>query len=719
MATTELSGGKAADSADAAWTRRIRALRRAWLAVQNKLKSWSAAESGRLALWAPAAIGAGAAGYFALAHDPPVWIGTLLGVSVVWVWISAPAGKRRWAGAAILIAVGFLAADLREARVGAPILSHKLTPREITGRLVSVDESPGARRIVIDVASIARFDGAPPKRIRVTWRGDGFDVLPGDSVRLRAGLAPPPPPAAPGAFDFARQLYFERIGAVGYAVTAPVKIGTGNSPFGARLAAAIERARTALARRIIDKAPGEGGAIVAALVTGKRGAVSERSRDRLRDSGLAHLLAISGLHMGLATGLIFFAVRLGLALVETAALRYPIKKWAAGAALISGFAYLLLSGGGWSAQRAFIMTSIVFVAILVDRRALSLRNVAVAATVILLLSPEAVLHPGFQMSFAAVTALIAAFEWAAARIDPDRSFSIFARVRRYFIGVGLTDLIATSATAPYSLFHFHRIALYSLAANMTAFPLMAFWVAPMAIAALALSPFGIDGWAWRASASGVGVILNIAGAVAAEPGAVFHLPQAPSAALVVVSLGGLWLCLQRAPWRLAGLATFPLAALMALTAPSPDIFVSTDGDNAGAIVSNAKGEKELALFYPRKDSFAAGVWKEYVGLDRDRSATLSLSDRAACDAAGCVARIKGAVVAFSRDPLGLADDCARADLVIALYPVRGGAFGRCKARLIDRIGAWKRGAHAVWIGKDGNIRVRNAEEMRGKRPWTE
>jgi competence protein ComEC len=687
--------------------------------LRKRAQRWAAGEAGRLALWAPVALGAGAGLYFALKSEPPFWLGVSFLIAAAVSWAVSSAGRRKWAGAAFLIAAGFVAADIRTAGVAAPVIARELSPRDIAGRLVSVEESAEARRLIIEVASIARFSEPLPGRVRVTWRGDEFAARPGDMIAIRAGLSPPPPPAAPGAFDFARQLFFERIGAVGYAVSAPQKIAAAKESVRDRLAAAIESARLSLARRILDKAPGEGGAIVAAVVTGKRGAVSERSQAALRDSGLAHLLAISGLHMGLATGLIFFAVRFGLALAEPLALRFPIKKWAAAAALAAGFAYLLLSGGGWSARRAFIMTSIVFIAILADRRGLSLRNVAVAATIILLTTPEAVLHPGFQMSFAAVTALIAAYEWAGARADPDRSFSALARLKRYLVGIAVTDSVAATATAPYSLFHFHRVALYSLAGNIAAAPLMGLWVMPMAIAALVLAPLGADGWAWRASAAGVDAILKIGGAVASQPGAVATIAAAPASSLVILTIGGLWLCLQKEMWRLGGLATIPLALVFVSAQRPPDIFVSHGGDNAGIVVEGADGAPALALFNPRKDRFVAGVWKETVGLDKERALTLALAEVAACDPAGCVAHVKGAVVAMSADPLGLADDCKRADLVIALYPVRRATAKRCQARLIERFAAWDDGSHAAWIGKGGEIRIRSAAEARGRRPWTD
>lgn len=722
MAVTELPTGLAgAASSRAEASARLRAAvaaaRSFALGFPGRCCEWSKAEAGRIALWAPVAIGAGVVLYFSLKAEPPAWLGAAM---VLAAGAARTLGRDRWriaASAALLLAIGFAAADWRAASVDAPILVREMTPKTLTGRLIAVDEAPKARRLTIEVATIDGVEAAAlPKRVRVSWRGKDFDALPGDSISLRAGLAPPPAPAAPGGLDYARQLYFMRIGAVGYAVVPPQKIGGPTLSLLEKVSAAIERARLKITRRILDAAPGQGGAIVAASVTGHRGAINDETEAALRDSGLAHLVAISGLNMALATGLIFFAVRGGLALIEPVALRYPIKKWAAIAALLSGFIYLLLSGGEWSALRAFIMTAIVFVAILFDRRALSLRNVAIAATIIVLIAPEAVMHPGFQMSFAAVVALVAFYEWSSARADPARSFTVFARVRRYIVAIAVTDMIAASATAPFSLYHFNQSANYGLPANVIAIPIMGFAVMPLAVVGLVLMPFGLDAWAWRGAAMGVDVIVAVGGAVASLPGAVITIVQWPPAALGVLVLGGLWLCLQSAPWRLGGLAALPLAAVLIALTPAPSIFVTGKGDNAGIVVAE-DGGRALFLFNPRKDKFSASVWKEQAGLDQEKAPTGAMSGLGRCDPSGCTATAEGVRIAMSADPLELAEDCRRADLVVAFYPVAARVKTACVARLIDRRAVWEGGAQAVWI-KSGEVRVRTVAEIRGARPWS-
>ncbi|MFQ5562902.1 MAG: ComEC/Rec2 family competence protein [Parvularculaceae bacterium] len=687
-------------------------------ALRAKARDWAREEAGRGALWAPAGIGLGVGVYFSLKTEPALWAGPML--LILFVALSRLSQRAGFVLRALMLAaLGFSAAAFRTEMVGAPALERDLGIVAVEGRLAGVEEGPQARRLVIAVDAIEDVAKERlPVRARVTWRGAQFNANPGDRVRLIAGLSPPPPPAAPASYDFARQLFFERIGAVGFAVRAPEVLPTEDKSLTERWSARVEAARLSLFRRITRAAPGDGGAIVAAVVAGKREAISPSAEAALRDAGLAHLLAISGLHMGLATGIIFFSVRFGLALIEPVALRYPIKKWAAIAALLAGAAYLVLSGAGWSARRAFVMAAIMFAAILADRRALSLRNVAIAAAFILLTTPEALLHPGFQMSFAAVTALIAAYEWASRR-RPPREFTTLARVKRYALGLAFTDVIAATATAPYALYHFNRAAFYSLPANLVAMPVMGFWIMPAAVLALALAPFGADAWAWRLAASGVETVLAVAGAVSNWPGAVGLTAQWPVSALVIVSLGGLWLCLMRASWRLGGLAALPAAALLVSTARPPDAFVSAEGLNAGVIAETTQGERVLAVFNPRRDRFDAGVWKEIAGLDPDRAPSVAMDRLGACDAAGCVMTGRGgAMIAVSDTPLGLAEDCDRAGLVVALYPVRAADWRACRATLIDRRAVWRRGAHALWFEKDGTVRVKTVGESRGNRPWT-
>ncbi len=680
---------------------------------RSRAIGWVREDAATLSIWTPVFIGLGVGVYFSLKTEPTFFVG-VAGLVISFVLLAVMPKYRSACAALMMASLGFAAADWRTEQVATPVLDRDIGIRAIEGRIYSVERSAKRERLVIDVHSIARVDPADtPKRIRVTWRGERSTVAAGDDVTLRAGLSPPPPPAAPGSFDFARQLYFQSIGAVGFAVTTPIST---QDVDGSYFRARIENIRTGLTRRIIEAAPGQGGAIVAAVVTGKREAISEASRAALRDAGLAHLLAISGLHMGLATGLVFFAVRGLLAAIEPVAIRFPIKKCAAAAALLSGLVYLLLSGAAWSPRRAFIMTAVFFLAILFDRRAFSLRNVAIAASIILVTTPEALVHPGFQMSFAAVTALIAVFEWWNRVADPSRDFSLSARLKRYAAGLGVTDLVSSLATAPYALFHFNRVAVFSLPANILSMPLMGLWIMPAAVIGLLLTPFGLDGPAWVIAAKGVDVVLAIGAEVSSWPGAVSVTPQWPVAALIAITVGGLWFCLARSPLRLAGGLSIPAAALLVAAAPTPDLFVSASGKNIG-VVGTIAGEQQIIPYSKRRDKFSIRVWNEVIGADpsKDTKITGPFGD---CDDAGCARTVAGRRIAVINRSGALAEDCARADLVIAVYPVRKFDADACAAVLIDNWSVWKNGAHAVYFrGRD--VVTKTVNDARGSRPWSD
>ena len=472
--------------------------------------------------------------------------------------------------------------------------------------------------------------------------------------------------------------------------------------------------RQDIAERIRASLGPEAGGVAAALMTGNRGAIPADVVSALRDAGLAHLLAISGLHVGLIAASLFAVVRGLLALWPAVALCFPIKKWAAAASLGGTFVYLLVTGATIPTQRAFLMTGLVLIAVMLDRVAISMTLVAWAAVVVLLLSPESLLGPSFQMSFAAVVALIATYEIVRVRFGEWRSRARFSRrALVYLMGVGLTTLVAGLATAPYAAFHFNRFVDYGLAANLAAVPVMAIWIMPWSVAAYALMPLGLEAVALAPMGWGIDVVIAIARTVAGWPGSVTLLPSMPVASLVAITLGGLWLCLWRRRWRLAGLAGFLAGAVVMLAASPPDVLIA--GDARLFAVRDAAGD--LVLSSPRARGMTAETWLRLDG--RGRRASLPGPDEAddarlRCDSLGCVYRARGHVVAIARDVRALAEDCALAEVVVSLVPIRG----PCPSAhtVIDRFDLWREGAHAIWL-EDGAVRVSTVAEIRGVRPW--
>ncbi|HSD35159.1 MAG TPA: ComEC/Rec2 family competence protein, partial [Alphaproteobacteria bacterium] len=610
-------------------------------------------------------------------------------------------------GAAAL-AAGFSAAQLRTESAGTPILERPLGPVPVEGRVVEIAPLPEAGgRVLLEDLSIARL--APeetPVRARLRIAADLDGIRPGDRITVLAELLAPPGPAAPGAFDYQRQAWFEGIGAVGFAYDGirahePGPPSSGWSEFWRDL-------RHEATGRILAALPGPDGAIAAALMTGHQGAIPADAIQAMRDSGLAHLLSISGLHIGLIAGVLLFGLRAGIALAPWLALRIPGKKVAAVAALFGTAAYVLLAGAPVPTQRAFLMTAIVMLAVIADRSALTMRLVAWAAAAVVLIRPEAVLGASFQMSFAAVTALIAAHEALAARGHTGPA-TILSRIGRMLAGVALTSLVAGAATAPFAAYHFHRLADYGVLANMAAVPITGFWVMPLAVLAFALMPFGLEAMALVPMGWGIEAILAVARWVAALPGAAILIPAMPGSALAAFAAGGLWLCLWRGRWRWLGLAGLPVAGILALLYEPPDLLVTSDG----AVVALRDAEGALRLSDARKGGIAVQAWLERNGqaqhLDWPEP-----PEAGGCDGEGCRAVLGGRSLAYALTLPAAAEDCGRADLVIAARFI---PHGRCRGSiLIDRGALWRAGAHALWLTQEG-VRIETVRDARGERPW--
>ncbi|HSZ11792.1 MAG TPA: ComEC/Rec2 family competence protein, partial [Rhizomicrobium sp.] len=439
------------------------------------------AERARWALWLPAALATGIGIYFGLSFEPSETIGFSVGVAgivlAVAAAISPELGVRAVLAFAAAVLIGFGAAKLRAKDVAAPVLVHRIGPVEMEGRVEFAQAHGKGVRAVIAPDFVARDYGMTlPALVRVSFRNDGGLLVPGAQIAFKAVLMPPPAPASPGDYDFGRAAFFEGLGAVGFAYGEPQLIGTASPPdFEGRVIGYIELLRWRMSQRIHAVLPGSTGAIASAIITGDRGGISEEDESALRDAGLAHVLAIAGLHMALVGMGLFWAVRAILAAIPRVALAYPIKKWAACAALCGAGFYLVISGAAAATTRAFVMLAMMLIAILFDRPALSMRSLALAASILLLSRPESLIEPGFQMSFAAVTALIAVAEWEQSRARATAGIpKRFAALRRYARGIATTSFVGSLATMPYAAFHFDRSTHYAVLGNLGAMPIMGF-----------------------------------------------------------------------------------------------------------------------------------------------------------------------------------------------------------------------------------------------------
>ena len=568
----------------------------------------------RAALWLPVCFGIGIWLYFRLAVEPAsAWASLALALLV----LIGPAGRAGWAARALVLALvagtaGFSVATLQTARVAAPVLADPVA-ETVEGRMIAVSRSrAGAPRLLLDrVRVYGLAPGETPARVRISIIGADRAALPpvGHRVRVHARLFPPGGPAEPGAFDFRRSAFFARLGGVGYVRGAAVlDLGPGAAAGWIDQAALwLAERRAGLAAALAAHLPGPEGAFAAAIVTGDRSRIAEADAEALRAANLAHLLAISGLHMGMLCGLVFAATRLALALVPAIALSVPVKKIAAGAALAAGAGYLALSGATVATQRAFAMVAVALVAVLIDRPAITLRALAVAAMIVMVIRPVSVTEVGFQMSFAATIALVAAFEaWRTpgARgglLEPRRWPR---RLALYAAGVLFTSLVAGLATAPYAAAAFNRAAPWGLAANLAAVPVMGVAIAPMALVAGFLAPFGLAAAPLAAMGAGIGWVLAVAHEVASWPGAVRPVPPPPGGALALVTLGGLWLAIWRGQMRLAGLAPLALGlGLWSAPAERPALLIGP-----GARLVGVMGPEGRVIDHPRAQGFVAETW---------------------------------------------------------------------------------------------------------------
>lgn len=669
--------------------------------------------AGRLLLFVPVCLGLGIGAYFALPVEP----GPLVWATIATAAAAAGLGGRhlvrsRYAGLGFLASglalalAGVLVAGLRTELSRAPVLGFRYYGA-VEGRVVKIDRSAsGAPRLTLDRVRLDRVaPGERPARVRVSLLGaqDFLDPIPGQRVAMTAYLSAPDGPVEPGGFDFRRMAWYDRIGALGYSRSPALLLDPGQGGFGGM---AVERWRQQIAKAVRAAIPGAAGGFAAAITTGDRAQMDPGALQDLRDANLAHLLAISGLHMGLLSGFVFAAVRLMLAAVPGLAARIAIRKIAAVVALQAAAAYLALSGGNVATERAFIMVGVMFGAVLIDRRALTLRAVAVAAVLILLAEPESLTEPGFQMSFAATTGLVAVFsalrDWRGRQIP---------RWLRGPAGVFVSSLVAGLSTAPFAAAHFNQVSHVGLIANLLAVPVMGLAVMPLAVLAAVLAPLGLSGLALSLMRFPILWILGVAHWVAGLDGAVGHVVSPGPWVLPLIAAGGLIFVLMAGRARAAGLLPLIFGFALWGEAERPAGLVAATGGLVGVI-----GPEGRALSKPKGDSFAASVWLENDGdsvsqAEAARRPGLN-GERGSQSARIGPARLVHLTGRGAADRVAKA--CETADLVVVSVAVADLPAG---CAVYDETRLAQSGALALRLEAEG-LRVVTVAQLSGDRPWT-
>ena len=669
------------------------------LRLDAVLTAWITAERGRFVLFLPVCMAGGVIAYFAFPSEPPPWLAAVLALAA---FAGVYAAWRFAVARAVLLCAGFAALGFASASFAtsraAPWDAVPSNAVHAAGIIETVDALPEGRRITLAMVSL---DGGPPlhRRVRVRLRNnDPVAVAPGDTLRVRALLRAPSPPAYPGGWDMQRDAFFAGMAAYGFAIGPAERLAQAPQP-------AWQAMRETIAARIMAGLPGERGAIAATLLTGLGTAIPPNDRLAFQASGLAHLLAVAGLHIGIVMGLVFVLLRHALAASEYTALHWPTRRIAALASLTAGAAYLALTGAHVPILRSFAMASLVTLAVLTGRRAISLRALALAALAVMLAAPNEVMGVSFQMSFTAVLALLAGWE----KLRPFIAGFALGRWWRapalYIGGLAATSALAGTASLPFAAYHFGNATLWYVPANMLAVPVTALWIMPWGLAALLLMPLGLSAVALAPMGWGIALVLYLARAVAAWPGALSHLPQIPPQALLLAAAGLIWLCLWRTRIRLAGLAPLIAGLIVPFTQPMPDAFAAPDSRLIAARISGAT----LTETRPGASGFEkespARLWGVAAAPFPETAGTATLQ----CDAKSCRWRANGQRIALLRDQDAT---CPDAEIILA-----GVALHGCTAPLvIDRAFTAQNGATTIRITPHGP-RVVTDRQRRGDRPW--
>ena len=685
-------------------------MRRAVTAGLGGALALTVPDPNRLILWAPVALAVGAAAYFSWPSEPglaPVLFGAGLSFVAGIVWWFRRNVLTLYALVLVnCLTLGFVLSRERAHSLGAPELGAFQSERsaEVTGWIERVERLEGRARLVIRVHALEHAD-TPPYRVRIRAGLAAFE--PGDAIRVRARLSPPSAPVAAGGYDPARAAWFDQIALTGYAISDMERTEIDTR---APLSLSLAGFRWRLSERLQSQTGTRTGAVAAALLTGERARVSTEDAEALRLSGLGHILAISGLHMALFAGGAYWLIRLVFAMWEPWARAHDPRKPAALGALIAASLYLIISGAAVSTQRAYIMAFVVLVGVLFDRQAFSMRSLALAAILILLIAPESVIEPGFQMSFSAVAALIASFDaYKRWRPESGLSSSVFGKLKDALAGLSATSLIAGAATGAFAIFHFQRMAAYGLIANLLAMPLFTFWVMPAGGAALTFSVVGMERPFLWIMDQGLRRVLDVAYWASTMEGAVVGANAADPALVALYGLGFACLVIGLGWMRVTG-GLLIMAAMTLFMVQTPPQMMITDG---GVVLARFEGAEGYTVTDRRRGRFDARVFLQRAGVsDSPDRAALS------CDSLGCTGRTSdGLLLAVTASAEALEDDCHEADLIVFDGEVSAWRKRRCTALILDTVAREELGGLEFWVHDGQVIRMRSAQAARRNRLW--
>lgn len=585
-------------------------MKKLWCKIRTYFADNFVAEQDRLIAWVPFWFALGIALYFALPFEPNIWIS--VGIFELWLLLFYLLRRHNlglFFMIGIAISLGFMniqARTLYQAKSIENVAQKTATYLRGQVREVSFSES-GKMRLLLHNA--ADFDKPLKGNFRITAMPAPQDVQVGQCVEMIATIFPREPLPVLNGYRLDRKYFYENLSAIGYTNSETFVIDCPTDAAHNGFMVALNTLRRQITQYIGAILPPEQSGVADAILIGEKSAIPTQTINNYRDSGLAHFLSVSGLHLGAIAGLVFFLIRFLLALFPAFALRHDIKKIAAVTAILFSAFYLLISGMAIPAQRAFIMTTVVLVGVIFNRQAISLRMVSFAALAVLIIAPQALISISFQMSFAAVYALVAFYESYKRR--PYRKRGIFGTIWLYLCGIVICDLVASLATAPFALYHFHRLALYTSLGNLLAGPLIGLYLMPMVLVCLAALPVHLAFYPLKALGFGLSILNQITAWVAHLPYSVWQTDALPFWGFMLIVLGGFWLCVWKLRWRYWGMLPIIIGILpLFFSSPKPDMAFSPYAADI-AVRDNAG---DLVLLPRQNDSWLKKLWQENLQL---------------------------------------------------------------------------------------------------------
>lgn len=658
--------------------------------VRNNLYN----EKYNLILWVPVFQCMGILLYFSLSFEPNLIVTVLIFFSALIPLFILYRKCAILCIALTAVLIGFTTSKIRTALIDTKILGKERYVTDITATVKDINDKGLYKQFLLYEIKNSRFK---LDNIRISVRTEiEKDVKIGDQVRLSAKLFPLKIAPAEYSYNFARVAYYQKISATGFATS---KITLYKKAEVKKFQEYINSFRQYIYGNLQHNISKPHADIISALLIGKKDGIDQKTMDAIRNSGVAHLFAISGLHLSFVAGLFFLIFRSLFAMSETLTLKYHTKKMSAFFTILPTTFYLLITGMQISAQRAYVMVILVLIATMIERKYRGLIAIAFAASIILIIEPESVLKPSFQMSFSAVLALISSYQ-----INANKLFNI--KVIKYFVSIMISSVIASLATVPYTIYNFNYFSISGIITNLIAIPVVTLIIIPMGIVYILLIPLGIERIIVPLIEHPVDSVLYITNTIAELKYLIIPIHTFPASSVVVITLGLLWLCLWEQNWRFLGIFFITLGVCLGVAYKTPDILVSADN------VAIKENDTLLYSLTKKNRNFVVKTWARQNGQDKvvSHAKYSSENKRLQCDGYGCVYQENGKSVLLADKKEDILKHCNNVDLILQL---RRFNYSACDIRTIryDELEVY--GTHSIWLTRD-DITVKKACSSR---PW--